>query len=80
MMLSDEDLSSNDFNDLLNHPMHLHGHYFSVLKQGSAEERNRNPKFWLNVTNVPNPAVRDTSSVPAFGFEVIRWIAVNPGM
>ena len=64
--------------DKNNHPIHLHGHYFAVLKQGSREERNRD-RFWLNIMNTTNPVVRDVATVPSFGFMVIRFIANNPG-
>jgi hypothetical protein len=59
--------------------MHLHGHYFAVLKQGSREERNAD-KFWLNIINTTNPVLRDVATVPSFGFMVLRFLAVNPGM
>jgi FtsP/CotA-like multicopper oxidase with cupredoxin domain len=50
----------------MDHPFHLHGHYFYVL--GKPGE--------LNVTD---PVQKDTVNVPAKGELVIQWQATNPG-
>jgi multicopper oxidase len=50
----------------MDHPLHLHGHYFSVLgKPGS-----------LNLTD---PPLKDTVNVPARSELVLQWVATNPG-
>lgn len=51
---------------MMDHPLHLHGHYFSVLgKPGS-----------LNLTD---PPLKDTVNVPARSDLVLQWVANNPG-
>jgi FtsP/CotA-like multicopper oxidase with cupredoxin domain len=50
----------------MDHPFHLHGHYFYVLGKPGA----------LNLTD---PVRKDTVSVPAGGELVIQWLADNPG-
>jgi FtsP/CotA-like multicopper oxidase with cupredoxin domain len=50
----------------MDHPFHLHGHYFYVLGQPDA-------------LNLKNPAQKDTVNVPAKGEMVIQWQAKNPG-
>lgn len=69
----------------VDHPMHLHGHHFWILKQGSYDELQE-PNYYLNTVINPNnpeyttrPNHRDTVSVPAAGFAVVRFVADNPG-
>ncbi|HEX4141930.1 MAG TPA: multicopper oxidase family protein [Pirellulales bacterium] len=50
----------------MDHPFHLHGHYFRVL--GPPDQLNRK-----------NPPEKDTVSVPAGGALVLEWNAINPG-
>jgi FtsP/CotA-like multicopper oxidase with cupredoxin domain len=50
----------------MDHPFHLHGHYFYVLGQPGALNRE-------------DPPQKDTVSVPAGGGLVIQWQATNPG-
>lgn len=60
--------------------MHLHGHYFWVLKQGSSAERLASPDYYKNIVkNNSQPAVMDTIDVPPGGYAVIRFIADNAG-
>ncbi|KAF9217103.1 hypothetical protein BGZ59_006417 [Podila verticillata] len=57
------------------HPFHFHGHIFYVLGWGDG---NYIPgKTQLELTN---PLRRDTSTVPAFGYTVIRFVNDNPGL
>ncbi|KAI1318994.1 hypothetical protein EDD11_005192 [Mortierella claussenii] len=57
------------------HPFHFHGHNFYVLGWGQG---NYVPgKSPLELTN---PLRRDTSTVPAYGYTVIRFRNDNPGM
>lgn len=53
------------------HPIHLHGHDFSILAQGSGT--------WNGTMNLSNPARRDTATVPASGYLVIGFLLDNPG-
>ncbi|KAF8860413.1 laccase precursor [Acephala macrosclerotiorum] len=57
-----------------NHPIHLHGHDFYVLAQGSGI-------FLENLTalNLNNPPRRDTAILPGTGFLVIGFYTDNPG-
>lgn len=72
----------------MDHPMHLHGHHFWVLKQGTRAER-ANPNYYLNTvinkdtcgkTCTDRPNHRDIVSVPAAGFTVLRFQATNIGI
>jgi FtsP/CotA-like multicopper oxidase with cupredoxin domain len=53
------------------HPIHLHGHDFFVLAQGS------NP--WDGVVNVVNPPRRDTAMLVGNGYLLIAFETDNPG-
>lgn len=55
------------------HPIHLHGHDFSILAQGNGTFDNTTP------LNYHNPPRRDTAIVPAQGFLVIAFNTDNPG-
>lgn len=50
----------------MDHPFHLHGHYFYVLGKPDA-------------LNLKDPVQKDTVNVPAGGELVIQWQAKNPG-
>lgn len=50
----------------MDHPFHLHGHYFHVLGKPGA-------------LNLKDPAQKDTVNVPAKEELVIQWQATNPG-
>lgn len=50
----------------MDHPFHLHGHYFYVLGQPDH----------LNLTDPPQ---KDTVNVPAKNTIVLQWQAINPG-
>ncbi|RNJ58824.1 hypothetical protein D7B24_004189 [Verticillium nonalfalfae] len=56
------------------HPIHLHGHDFFVLAQGSGT-------YSASVTlNTENPPRRDTALLPASGYLVMAWETDNPGV
>ncbi|KAG7142124.1 Laccase-1 like protein [Verticillium longisporum] len=56
------------------HPIHLHGHDFFVLAQGSGI-------YSASVTlNTENPPRRDTALLPASGYLVMAWETDNPGV
>ncbi|XP_043702319.1 laccase-7-like [Telopea speciosissima] len=59
-----------------NHPIHLHGYDFYVLAMGFG---NFNHIQDVNKFNLFNPQKRNTISVPAGGWAVIRFRADNPG-
>jgi FtsP/CotA-like multicopper oxidase with cupredoxin domain len=68
-----------------NHPFHLHGYKFFVLSSGHgyAPHPIANPSakasdLYANL-NLSNPLRRDTVSVEAFGWTLIRFVADNPG-
>ncbi|KAL0938056.1 laccase-1 precursor [Colletotrichum truncatum] len=55
------------------HPIHLHGHDFFILAQGSGT-------YSSSVTlNTSNPPRRDTALLPASGYLVMAWETDNPG-
>jgi hypothetical protein len=55
------------------HPIHLHGHDFFVLAQGSGT-------YSSNITlNLNNPPRRDTAMLPASGYVVLAFETDNPG-
>ncbi|KAF2205921.1 putative multicopper oxidase, type 1 [Delitschia confertaspora ATCC 74209] len=59
-----------------NHPMHLHGYKFFVLAQGHGYP----PASLYSTLDLSNPLRRDTASVEAFGWTLLRFVADNPGM
>jgi FtsP/CotA-like multicopper oxidase with cupredoxin domain len=59
-----------------NHPFHLHGYKFWVLAQGHGYP----PPTLHQDLNVTNPLRRDTASVEAFGWMLVRFVADNPGV
>ncbi|CAO3681147.1 unnamed protein product [Rhizopus stolonifer] len=58
------------------HPFHLHGHVFQMVGRGDGVySGNTSEATWY----LENPARRDTISVPAESFVIIRFRADNPG-
>ncbi|KAL2817575.1 Cupredoxin [Aspergillus granulosus] len=55
----------------VNHPIHLHGHDFFILAQGT------NP--WDGTVQTNNPPRRDTAVLPGNGYLVMAWETDNPG-
>lgn len=56
------------------HPIHLHGHDFFVLAQGSGTYSSS-----ATTLNTDNPPRRDTAMLPASGYLVIAFETDNPG-
>ncbi|WYZ45663.1 hypothetical protein EsH8_VIII_000979 [Colletotrichum jinshuiense] len=55
------------------HPIHLHGHDFFVLAQGTGT-------YSSSITlNTSNPPRRDTAMLPSSGYLVMAWETDNPG-
>ena len=69
------DLYISNFDDG-NHPFHMHGHQFWVLDQGSGYI---DMDHYAEI-NTTNPLRRDTVSVEAYGWILVRFVADNPGM
>jgi len=59
------------------HPFHLHGHQFWIMATGAHGDFDWNSYPSLNLTN---PMRRDTMTVDAFGWALIRFKADNPGL
>ncbi|CAG8764362.1 36177_t:CDS:2 [Gigaspora margarita] len=57
------------------HPFHLHGHTFWVLGSGEVDTEPDYSKL-----NIYDPIRRDTATIPAEGWIVIRFVADNPGI
>lgn len=55
----------------ITHPIHLHGHDFSILAQGI------NP--WNGSMLTKNPPRRDTVMLPSNGYLLLAWQTNNPG-
>lgn len=55
------------------HPIHLHGHDFSVLAQGTGTYSS------AVSLNLDNPPRRDTAMLPASGYLVLAFETDNPG-
>lgn len=56
------------------HPIHLHGHDFFILAQGTGT-------YSSDITlNTSNPPRRDTAMLPASGYLVMAWETDNPGV
>lgn len=56
------------------HPIHLHGHDFFILAQGTGTYSTSTVS--LTTTNPPR---RDTAMLPASGYLVMAWETDNPG-
>ena len=70
------------------HPMHLHGYKYFVLAQGHGYPPRKSVSEPINQDNLSplydsldlsNPLRRDTASVEAFGWILLRFVADNPG-
>ncbi|KAF9550256.1 hypothetical protein EC957_001163 [Mortierella hygrophila] len=57
------------------HPFHFHGHVFHVLGWGHG-----NYQPGVTPLELVNPLRRDTITIPAFGWTVVRFVNDNPGM
>jgi FtsP/CotA-like multicopper oxidase with cupredoxin domain len=58
-----------------NHPFHLHGYKFFVLASGHGYPAHN----LTEMVDLENPLRRDTVSVEAFGWTLIRFVADNAG-
>lgn len=58
----------------LDHPIHLHGHDFFVIGQGSGTYQESSANLNWN-----NPVRRDTATLPAGGWLAIAFSSNNPG-
>ncbi|RIA97880.1 Multicopper oxidase [Glomus cerebriforme] len=56
------------------HPFHMHGHQFWLLGFGNGTKVDRGK------LNTVNPIKRDTSTIPANGWTVFRFVPDNPGV
>ncbi|KAI5202113.1 putative multicopper oxidase, type 1 [Aureobasidium subglaciale] len=81
------DILISNFDDG-NHPYHLHGYKFWVLAQGHGYPPRKSLDGPMDTDNLSplydsldlsNPLRRDTASVEAFGWALIRFVADNPG-
>eukprot|EP00798_Chlamydomonas_sp_ICE-L_P018223 gene18223-24674_t len=61
------------------HPIHLHGHRFWVLGQGSGMWDPKNVTM-VGALNLEDPPYRDTVTLFKDGYAVIRFVAENPGI
>lgn len=57
------------------HPFHLHGYKFFVLASGSGYFN-----YDYSTIDTTNPLRRDTATVEAFGWVLLRLVADNPGV
>lgn len=58
----------------LHHPIHLHGHDFYILGQGSGVYDGN-----MDSLTFDNPPRRDTANLPAGGYLIMGFPADNPG-
>jgi FtsP/CotA-like multicopper oxidase with cupredoxin domain len=81
------DILVSNFDDG-NHPLHLHGYKYWVLAQGQGYPPLTHVGADINLEtlaplykalNLTNPLRRDTASVEAFGWILLRFVADNPG-
>ena len=70
------DLVVSNFDDGA-HPLHLHGHKFWVLAQGSSGYPDEHLYERLHLAN---PLRRDTVTMEAFGWVLVRVVLDNPGI
>lgn len=62
----------------MDHPVHIHGHHFNLMKLGTKYDLNKTNPYAINPDN-KYPVIKDSLLVPASGFAVTRFIADNPG-
>ncbi|CAK4032619.1 related to iron transport multicopper oxidase fio1 precursor [Lecanosticta acicola] len=81
------DILVSNFDDG-NHPLHLHGYKYFVLAQGhgyppltevGADINRANLSPLYDSLDLSNPLRRDTASVEAYGWILLRVVADNPG-
>ncbi|KAK5123397.1 hypothetical protein LTR85_002829 [Meristemomyces frigidus] len=81
------DILVSNFDDG-NHPLHLHGYKYFVLAQGHGYPPMKSAVDGMTRDNIQplydsldltNPLRRDTASVEAFGWILLRLVADNPG-
>ncbi|CAF1050223.1 unnamed protein product [Didymodactylos carnosus] len=60
------------------HPIHLHGHTFSIIANGKTNDGDFNKK--KVIFNTKNPLRRDTVSINPNSYMVLRFVANNPGI
>ena len=68
----------------INHPFHMHGHYFHVIEMGKFKNGQNEDDVIEDLRRgalkiSKSPAFKDTIAVPASGYSVIRILADNPG-
>ncbi|KAF2141018.1 multicopper oxidase [Aplosporella prunicola CBS 121167] len=69
------DILVSNFDDG-SHPLHMHGYKFFVLSSGHGYP----PVDLMQNLDLSNPLRRDTASVEAFGWILLRFVADNPGI
>ncbi|XP_033110383.1 laccase-15-like isoform X2 [Anneissia japonica] len=70
------------------HPMHLHGHSFLVMGQGTFDDQSvtedevkaLDTSGLLQRLPVDQVVIKNTVDVPVNGYAIIRWKADNPGL
>ncbi|KAL2884711.1 multicopper oxidase, type 1 [Ceratocystis lukuohia] len=76
------DIAINNFDDGA-HPFHLHGHKFWVLAEsttGYPPEKHELDEFLQSTNALDNPVMRDTVTVQAYQWALIRVKLENPGI
>ncbi|CAH1400296.1 unnamed protein product [Nezara viridula] len=77
-----------DDRKFFSHPMHLHGYNFYLLEMGVLKENNEDKRMELasiskklkeDNLNLKLRPMRDSISIPAGGYALVRFIANNPG-
>ena len=61
------------------HPIHLHGHHFWVMGVGQGVYPGPEAVAASGILNTWNPPLRDTQTLPKFGYIILRFLANNPG-
>ncbi|KAF5687483.1 laccase 2 [Fusarium circinatum] len=62
----------------LAHPLHLHGHDFALLAQGTNSSQINDPNNLVTL-KFDNPPRRDVALIPAGGYLIVAFKADNPG-
>ncbi|EWZ94633.1 hypothetical protein FOWG_04859 [Fusarium oxysporum f. sp. lycopersici MN25] len=73
-----EELGNNRTFISLAHPLHLHGHDFALLAQGSDSSQIDDPDNPITL-KFDNPPRRDVALIPAGGYLIVAFKADNPG-
>nr|XP_018261757.1 uncharacterized protein I303_06200 [Kwoniella dejecticola CBS 10117]OBR83915.1 hypothetical protein I303_06200 [Kwoniella dejecticola CBS 10117] len=73
------DLILNNLDGGIDHPYHLHGNEFQLIKRGDGNLTVEEAQA-MDLTNITNPLRRDTIFIPGNAYAILRIRTDNPGV